>query len=88
MVVATILEAEAVRLLLLNMPFVTVDDSTNLIIPANSAMIPVMIPRTADTGITGVNSNWLIAGASALAILLSKTKGAKGTAAKKIKIGK
>ena len=51
-------------------------------------MVPVLIPRTADPVVTGLNSNWLIAGAAAAAVLLAKPKGAKGPAPKKIKIGK
>jgi len=70
------------------MPFVTVDDSTNLILPAGDVMIPALIPRTADPAVVGVNSSWLIAGAGALAYLLAKPKGAKKAEPKKIKIGK
>jgi hypothetical protein len=51
-------------------------------------ILPVLIPRTAEPAVTGINSNWLIAGAGALAVLLAKPKGARGPAPKKIKIGK
>ncbi len=51
-------------------------------------MLPVLIPRTADPAVTGINSNWLIAGAGALAVILAKPRGPKRAAPKKIKIGK
>ena len=55
----------------------------------NEMMIPVLIPRTADPVVTGINSNWLIAGAGALAVLLAKPSlKPKKAQPKKIKIGK
>jgi hypothetical protein len=63
------------------MPFVQMN--------TDEMMVPVLIPRTADPVVTGINSNWLIAGAGALAVLLAKPKlKSKGPAAKKIKIGR
>lgn len=51
-------------------------------------ILPVLIPRTAEPAVTGLNSNWLIAGAAAAAVLLAKPRGPKRPAAKKIKIGR
>lgn len=62
------------------MPFVQLN--------TDEMMLPVLIPRTADPAVTGLNSNWLIAGAAAAAVLLAKPHGPKRPAAKKIKIGK
>lgn len=54
----------------------------------DNMMVPVLIPRTAEPAVTGLNSNWLIAGAAAAAVLLAKPRGPKRPAPKKIKIGK
>jgi hypothetical protein len=55
----------------------------------NNMMLPVLIPRTADPAVTGLNSNWLIAlGAGVLTGVIGKPSRAKGPARKKIKIGK
>jgi len=55
----------------------------------DNMMLPVLIPRTAEPAVTGLNSNWLIAlGAGVLTGVISKTKRAKAPAPKKIKIGK
>ena len=62
------------------MPFVQMN--------TDEMMLPVLIPRSSDPAVAGVNSSWLIAGAGALAYLLAKPRGPKKPAAKKIKIGK
>ncbi len=54
----------------------------------DNMMLPVLIPRTADPAVAGVNSSWLIAGAAAAAVFLAKPRGPKKPAPKKIKIGK
>jgi hypothetical protein len=38
---------------------------------SNQMFIPVLIPQTASPAVTGLNSNWLIAGGTILALLAS-----------------
>ena len=45
------------------MPFITMN--------SQDMSIPVLIPQTTTPAVTGINSNWLIAGAVAAALLAS-----------------